>query len=175
MVSADTLISYPYWKLLFTVQYDVSDKHLGAVIIQNNKPIYFFYRKLSKPQRIYNTTEKELLAIVECLKQFQGIIFDCEINILSYHKNLVYDKTLSESQRVMLWRPIIKEFGPNIKHIAGVDNIIPETLSRLPSKTRNKYEPCTRKAQCHENELFAIGRVENNEYCFQLNILIVQI
>ena len=30
------------------------------------------------------------------------------------------------------------------------------------------------KAQCHANELFAINRAENNEYCFQLNILSMQ-
>ena len=38
----------------------------------------------------------------------------------------------------------------------------------------NKYESCTSKAQCHANKLFTIGRVENNEYCFPMNILIVQ-
>ena len=61
MVSAETLRSYPDWKLPFTVHTDASDKQLGAVISHNYKQIYFFYRKLSKPQRNYTTTEKELL------------------------------------------------------------------------------------------------------------------
>ena len=39
MVSAYTLLSYPYWKLSFTVPTDASDKQLGSVISQNNKPI----------------------------------------------------------------------------------------------------------------------------------------
>ena len=68
MVSADTLMSDPYWKLTFTVHTDASNKHLGAVISQNNKPINFFSMRLSKPQQNYITTEKEILAIVECLK-----------------------------------------------------------------------------------------------------------
>ena len=68
MVFAETLLSYPDWKLPFTVHTDASDKQLGAVIRQNNKPINFFSRKLSKPQHNYTTTKKELLAIVECLK-----------------------------------------------------------------------------------------------------------
>ena len=68
MVSAETLLSYPDWKLLFTVPTDASKKQLCAVIIQNNKPIAFFSRKLSKPQRNFTTSEKELLSIVECLK-----------------------------------------------------------------------------------------------------------
>ena len=74
----------------------------------------------------------------------------------------------------MLWRLIIKEFGPNIQHIAGVDNIVADTLSRLMSTPSGKYNTCTRKSKCRVKKLFAIGRVENNENCFPLNLLIVQ-
>ena len=58
MVSAETLLSYTDWKMPLTVHTDASDKQLGAVIIQNNKPIDFFYRKPIKPQRNYTTIEK---------------------------------------------------------------------------------------------------------------------
>ena len=101
MVSAETLLSYPDWKLPFTVHTDTSDKQVGAVISQNNKPITFFYRRLSNTQHNYTTTEKELLVEVECLKQFLGIFLGYEINVFSDHKNLVYAATLGESQRVM--------------------------------------------------------------------------
>ena len=40
------------------------------------------------------------------------------------------------------------------------------TLSILPSTSVNKYNPITIKAQYHANELFAIGREENNKYFF---------
>ena len=159
MVSAETLLSYPDRKLPFTFHTDASDKQLGALIIQNNKPIAFFSSKLIKPQRNYTTTEKDFFAIVEYLKRFREILFDYEINVLSDHKNLVYATTLSESQRIMCWRIIIKEFGPNIQHIAGDDNIVSDTLSRLTSMPSDKYKPYTIKSQCHANELFAIGRV----------------
>ena len=74
---------------------DAYNKLLGGVISQNNKPIALFSSKLSNPKRNYTTTEKELLAIVECLKQFQGIIFGYEINVFLDHKNMVYAATLS--------------------------------------------------------------------------------
>ena len=51
MVSAETLLNYPDSKLPLTVHTDASDKQLGAVISQNNKPIAFLSRKLSNPQR----------------------------------------------------------------------------------------------------------------------------
>ena len=84
----------------------------------------------------------------------------------------MYAATLSEYQRVIRWRLILEYFGPNNQHIYGVDNIVAETLSRLPFTSVNKYEPCTRNSKCCENDLFEIGRVENNEYCFPLNIFI---
>ena len=87
---------------------------------------------------------------------------------------MVYNATLSESQRVMRWQLILEEFGTNIQHIAGVYNILSDKLSRLPSKPSNKYDHCIGKSQCCANELFPIGRVENNENVFLLNILIVQ-
>ena len=42
IVSAEMLLSYLGWKLTFTVHTDASDKQLGDVISQNNKPIVLF-------------------------------------------------------------------------------------------------------------------------------------
>ena len=86
MASAENLLSFPYWTIHFMVHTDASDKQLGAVISYNNKPIAFLSRRPIKPQRNYTTTKKELLAIVECLKQFRVILIGYEINIFSYHK-----------------------------------------------------------------------------------------
>ena len=146
MVSAETLLSYPYWKIPFTVHTDASDKQLCDVISQKDKPIDFFSRIFRKPKRNYTTTDKEILAILECLKQFRGILFGYEINVLSDHKNMVYVATLSESQRVMLWKLIIKEFDPNIQHIYGVDNIVAYMLIKLPSTPSDMYKSCKSKA-----------------------------
>ena len=174
MVSAETLLSYPDWKLTFIVHTDAPDKQLGAVISQNNKHISFFSRRLSNPHRKYTTTEKEILAIVECYKQFRVIIVSYEINVFSDHNNMVYVATLGESQRVIRWKLILKYFGPNIQHISVVDNILSDTLSILPYTPSNKYNTCIRKAQYRANDLFTIVRVENNEDCFPLNLLILQ-
>ena len=133
-------IAYPNWNMPFEVHTDASDKQLGAVISQNNKPIAFFSRRLSKSQRNYTTTEKELLFIVEYLKQFRNILFGYEIYVFSYHKNLIYEATLSESQHVMRWRLLLEEFGPYIHHIAGVDNIVADTLSCLKSSNTKEDE-----------------------------------
>ena len=58
MVSAETLLSYLYYKIPCTVHTYASDKQLGGVIIHNNKPISFFSRRVINAQREYNKNEK---------------------------------------------------------------------------------------------------------------------
>ena len=58
---------------------------------------------------------------------------------------MVYAATLSESQRVMRLQIIIKEFEPNIQQLAGVDNIVADTIIRLPYISVNKCETTTMK------------------------------
>jgi hypothetical protein len=50
---------------------------LEAVITQDNRPIAFFSRKLSKTQQKYIVTEIELLAIVvvKTLMEFKGMLW----------------------------------------------------------------------------------------------------
>ena len=163
MVSDETLLSYPYWRLTFTVHTNAYDKQVGDFISHNNKHVAFFSRSLSNPQCNYTMTDQELLPIAECLHQLQIILFGYEINTLSDHKNLVYAATLSEYKKLMQWRLIIEEVGTNIKHIAGVDNKVSDTINRLPYTPSNKYESFTSKDQCCMNDLLSICRVENNE------------
>ena len=75
MVSAETLLSYPDWTINFMVHTDAYDKQLGALISKTIKQIEFFSIRLSKQQCKYTMTKKELLAIVEYLKQLCGILF----------------------------------------------------------------------------------------------------
>ena len=56
-------------------------RQLGVVITQDNRPIAFFSRKLTKAQQRYTVTELELLSIVELLKEFKGMLLGYEVII----------------------------------------------------------------------------------------------
>jgi hypothetical protein len=58
----------------FEIYTDTTSTQLGAVITQDNRPIAFISRKLSKAQQKYSVTEIELLTIVETLKEFKGML-----------------------------------------------------------------------------------------------------
>ena len=60
---------------------DASKVQLGAVISQDNKPIAFYSRKLNPVQINYTTTERELLFIVETLKELRNILLGQQIKV----------------------------------------------------------------------------------------------
>jgi hypothetical protein len=66
----------------FDIYTDASTKHLGAVITQDYRSIAFFTRKLSDVQSKYIVTKLELLAILETLKEFNGMLWGQRINCL---------------------------------------------------------------------------------------------
>ena len=82
---------------------DASTTQLGAVITQGNRPIVFFGRKLFKAQSKYSVTEIELLAIVETLKEFRGMLWGQGIKVYTDHKNLTRDALGLTSDRVYHW------------------------------------------------------------------------
>ena len=102
---------------------------MKAVISKKGKPIAFYSRKMNSSQQNYTTTEKELLSIVETLKEFRNILLGHKITVYTDHKNLTYNK--SNTERVMRWRLILEEFGPELKYIKGENNVVANTLSRL--------------------------------------------
>ena len=57
------------------------------------------------------------------------------------HKNLVHKTHVLNSERVMRWRLLLKEYGVIIKYIKGEENILTDTISRYPlqESTENNF------------------------------------
>ena len=127
----DVVLAYPDYSKPFDIYTDASATQLGAVITQNNRPLAFFSRKLSDTQKKYSVTEIELLAIVETLKEFKGMLWGQIIKVFTDHKNLIQDALGLTSDRVYRWRLIIEEYGPEIIYIKGINNTVADAISRL--------------------------------------------
>ena len=108
------MLAFPDFSQPFEIYTDASNLlQLDAVIAQNKKSIAFFSRELNPAQRCYyTTTERELLAIVETLKEFRTILLGHKILVYTDHKNLTY--TNFNTDHVMRWRLILEEYGPEL-------------------------------------------------------------
>jgi hypothetical protein len=113
-IAKETVLAYPDFSKPFEIYTDASSLQLGAVITQDNRPIAFFSRKLSKTQQKYSVTEIELLTIVETLKEFEGMLWGQDIKVYTDHKNLTREPLGLTSDRVYHWRLLLEEYAPEI-------------------------------------------------------------
>jgi hypothetical protein len=144
IISREVLLAYPDFNDEFVIHMDASHTQLGAVISQTWKPIAFYSRKLKPEQTRYTTTERELLSIVETLKEFCNILLGQKLVVHTDHKNLTCKKFNTEC--VMQWRLILEEYGPELRYIKGENNIVDDALSCLdmvpePRETAEVLEP----------------------------------
>jgi hypothetical protein len=105
IMSREVLLSYPDFNKPFVIHTDASGIQLGSVISQDKRPIAFYSRKLNSAQTRYTTQERELLAIVETLKEYRNILLGQQIIIYTDHKNLIWKNF--NSDRVLCWRLLI--------------------------------------------------------------------
>jgi RNase H-like domain found in reverse transcriptase len=88
LIAKETLLPCPDFSQEFKIHTDASKLQLGACISQNGKPVAFYSGKLQPAQTRYTTTERELLSIVETLKEFRNILLGQKIKVHTDHENL---------------------------------------------------------------------------------------
>jgi hypothetical protein len=122
-------MSYLDFNPPFQMLTDACKTQIGAVACQKGKPIAFCSREMNSAQHNYTVTKKELLSIVATLKEFRNILPGQQITVFTDHKNLTYKNFNTE--RVMRWRLVLEEFGPDLQHIKGERNVVADAPSRL--------------------------------------------
>ncbi len=152
-IAKDVVLAYPDNSIVFEIYTDASSKQLGAVITQDKRPIAFFGQKLSNTQCKYSVTEIELLAIVETLKEFKGMLWGQNIKVFTDHANLVRDALGLNSDRVYQWKLLLEEYKPKIVYIKGIHNTVADAVLQL------EYDPSVNQTA----ESFYTTKVRNSK------------
>ena len=87
-MACNTLLTYPNFDETFKTHTNAITFQLGAVISQKGKLISFYSIKLTDAQQRYTVTERELLSIVETMKEFRTILPGQKLLIYTDHKTL---------------------------------------------------------------------------------------
>ena len=136
--SAPVLLA-PDFDKCFKLAVDASDVGIGAVLLQEDNngidhPVCYFSKKFNKHQKNYSTIEKECLALILAIQQFEVYLTSSTspIVVFSDHNPLSFlHKLKNKNQRLLMWSLLLQEFNLDIRHIKGKDNIIPDALSRV--------------------------------------------
>lgn len=115
------------------VQVDSSKDGLGAVLLQEGKPIEFALKSLKPSERKWAQIEKEALAVLYDLERFDQYTYGRKVIIQNDHKPLetILKKPLSQAPK-RLQDIIMKllRYDVEFQFMKGTDLVIADTLSR---------------------------------------------
>jgi hypothetical protein len=116
---------------VFELECDASSIGLGAVLLQEGKPVAYFSEKLSSASLKYSTYDKELYALVRTLHTWQHYLWHHKFIIHSNHEALKHIRTYTNlNRRHAKWVEFIESFPYIIKHKNRKDNVITDAFSR---------------------------------------------
>lgn len=141
LTSDDVMLAYPDFKREFVLTTDASNYALGAVLSQDNRPIAFLSRTLSRTEENYATNEKELLAIVWALKSLRNYLYgSTKLKIYTDHLPLTYALNNKNSNlKLKRWKAFLEDFNYELQYKPGCTNVVADALSRPSNDNHQIY------------------------------------
>ena len=142
-ISSEAVLSYYDPTKEATLEVDASKVALGAVLLQNGRPIAYASKALTDTETRYANIEREMLAVVFGIEKFHTYLYGRTFEVLSDHKPLemISHKSINSAparlQRMLL-RTQCYDF--KLKYNPGTKMLVSDALSRLPAE---RTEPAT--------------------------------
>ena len=114
---------------------------MGAILEQKGEEacwltVASWSKKLLPSQRNYSATDKEWLAVVECVTRvWRHWLLGKEFELRTDHgalREILTKKGEEFTLRQLRWFERLEPFSFTVKHIKGADNLVPDALSRTP-------------------------------------------
>ena len=160
------ILTYPDPQESFILDADASGTGIGAVLSQiqdgKEKVIAYYSRVLSKAERNYCVTRRELLAIKDALSHFHAYIYGVHIQIRTDHGSLRWLMNFKEPDgQLCRWSGIIGTYDFSITYRPGNVHRNADSLSR---------RPCGKCRYCEKVEFKNEEKLKDDNSC-QLNVL----
>ncbi|MCF8701926.1 DDE-type integrase/transposase/recombinase, partial [Corynebacterium sp. MC-10] len=104
---------------------------IGGVLMQDKHPIAFESRKLNETERRYTVQEKEMTAIVHCLRTWRHYLLGSKFIVQTDNVATSYfqsQKKLTPKQA--RWQDFLAEFDYELVYKPGRSNVVADALSR---------------------------------------------
>ena len=133
VLSSDQVLAFYDINNNITLSCDASKDGLGSCILQDNRPISYASRSLTKCQKQYAQIEKELLAIVFGCERFHQYLYGKEVLVQTDHKPLInmlkkpLHTTPARIQRLLIR---LQRYNLKLTYVPGKFMYIADCLSR---------------------------------------------
>ena len=134
MIKTPTSLQYLDSTQPVTIQVDVSQRDIGAVLLQAKGPVEFASKLLSEAQSRYSNTKRKMLAVLLGLVKFHYYAYGRPIVLESDHKPLEAKKHLSSAPPHLVRMLLrIQKYDVQLKYLSGKDIPVVDALSRISS------------------------------------------
>jgi hypothetical protein len=148
-VTSPPVLVLPDFEKVFIIECDASGVGVGAVLMQEQRPVAFFSKALKGKALHLSTYEKELFALVCAVKKWRPYLIGQTFKVKTDHQRLKFlleQKVGSPTQQKWITKLLGYDFL--IEYKKGVDNKVADALSR-------KFEE-TREGDFEDQTLFSI-------------------
>jgi hypothetical protein len=151
-----SMLKLPDFDKDFEIHLDASDFAIGGVLVQEGRPVAFKSKKLSEMERRWPTHEKEMWAVIHCLKTWGHYIGSKDVVVWTDNVTLKYFTTQPKlSSKQMRWQDTLALFNVDIRHKLEKENVVPDALSRkhqlrMVSVEETKLQKEVRLVSCRD-------------------------
>ena len=132
------ILAFPDYSREFILDTDASDIGLGAVLSQiqddgTERVVAYASRVLTKPERRYCVTRRELLAVVTFIQHFRPYLLGRSFTLRIDHGSLTWIAKFREPEgQLARWLERLQEYTFTIVHRPGRKQQNADALSRMP-------------------------------------------
>ena len=163
------LLAHPDFTQKFILDTDASDTGLGAVLSQLDKEgqervVAYGSRILSKAERKYCVTRRELLAVVTFTKQFRPYLVGRRFLLRTDHGSLLWLQNFRDPEgQLARWLERLQELDFEVVHRKGRKHTNADALSRLPCQQcgRESHSPLPLNVSATMMQVPTIPDVQN--------------
>ena len=139
------ILAYPNPEGEFILDTDASKDGIGGVLSQvqngHERVIAYGSKVLSKAERNYCVTRRELLAVVTYLKHFRQYLYGRHVTVRTDHGALRWLTNFKQPEgQLARWLEVISEYDIEIVHRAGRSHANADALSRKPCRQCGKAD-----------------------------------
>ena len=141
--------------LPFVVETDASEKAIGAVLSQGERPVAFFSRSLGHSEISQSSVEKEAAACIEAIKKWDFYLSSRKFTLVTDQRSVAFifdpkSKGKTKNSKIARWRMelIGREF--DVVYRPGKENLAADILSRDCLNSVGLNKELMRVMEAHE-------------------------